>query len=493
MSPKTKMVAAVTSLVIVGGIAAAVAYSATRPAATVDAATAMVDDIAVTVTAAGSVESDARGDVFPPAAGVLAEVRVVDGQQVVAGDVIAVLDPEPLDLAVAQAEAGLAQAEAGLQAVDDQSPGSAELEAARSATDAAWQAYRSAQIAAASVSDQAPGDVEKQAAAAATRAARIAYDQASDAYDTLKAVYDLSPTPSADASLTAAAVARDQAYAVYLGAQATERSLASVDLSAQQASADAGVAQAHAAYLSAKAQQEKLEGVDVSPQRSAARAALEQAREALALAESNRAKAEMRAPVDGTVLFNPLGTPSADGSVPKAAPGAAVAPQTAPFTVVRFETMRFTAEVDEVDVALVETGMSARVRLDALPDRSFETTVSEIRPAATLTPTGGTVFPVYLRVEADGATVLLGMKGDAEIEVSRVSSVVTLPIEALFDDATGSYVFVIEEDDRLVRTPVQLGALTESVIEITSGVRAGERVALAGPEELADGMLVSVR
>ncbi len=493
MSSKTKVIGAVAGLLIVGSIAAAVAYNATRPAATVDVATAATGDIAVTVTAAGSVESDARGDVFPPTAGVLAVVSVVDGQRVVAGEVLATLDPEPLDLAIVQAEAGLAQAEAGLRAVDDQAPGSAELQAARAATDAAWQAYRSAQAAAAAVSDQAPGDAERRAAAAATQAARAAFDQAVAAYDALKAAYDFAPSPSAEASLTAAGVARDQARAAYLGAQATERSLASVDLSSQQAATDAGVAQAHAAYLSAKAQQEKLEDADVSPQRAAARAALEQAREALALAESNRAKATMRAPVDGTVLFNPLGTPAADGTVPKATPGAAVAPQAAVFTVVRLDMVRFTAEVDEVDVALVETGMAAIVRLDALTDRSFETTVSEIRPAATFTPTGGTVFPVYLRVAASDVNVLLGMKGDAEIEVSRVSSVVTLPIEALFDDATGSYVYTITEDDRLVRTPVELGALTESVIEIRSGVRAGDRVALAGAEELADGMRVSVR
>lgn len=493
VSPKTKVIGLVAALVVVGGVAAAVTVGANRPAAEVDVATAMVEDLTVTVTAPGRVESGSRGDVFPPVAGTLAEVRVADGQTVRAGSVIAVLDTGPLDLAVAQAEAALLQTQAGLSAVDDRAPGAAELAAARKGTDAAWAAYRSAREAADSVRGQAPGDSEVSAASAATRAAKAAYDQASKSYDALKAAYDAAPSPSAETSLSAAAVALAQAEAAYLGAQATEQALRTADLSAQQSAADAAVEQAHAGYLSAKAQQEKLEHLDLSPERSAARAGVMQARRALTLAEENRAKAELRAPIDGTVLFNALGAPSSDGAVPRAASGAVVGPQTAPFTVVQLDAVRFVAEVDEVDIALVDIGLDAAVRLDALPERSFETTVSEIRPAATLTATGGTVFPVYLRVNGSGDAVLLGMKGDATIEIERIQAVVTVPIEALFEDAEGSYVYVLGDGDRLERRRVEVGTLTEASVEIMSGVVAGERVALGGADELTDGMRVSVR
>jgi RND family efflux transporter MFP subunit len=480
-------------LVLVGIVVAVVAFRATRPAAEVETVPVEVRDLAVTVTASGRVESSVRADVFPPTAGLLASVRVTDGQRVTAGTVLAVLDTGPLEIAVAQAEAGLAQAEAGLVSVDDQAPTSADVAAARAATDAARAAYRSAQAGAGAVSSQAPSQSDIDAAVAATAAAKSAYDQAVKAYDAAVAAQGTPTPPGVELpSPAAAALARDQAYAAYLRAESAESQLGSVDLSSQQSAADAGVEQAHAAYLGAKAQQEKLEDLDLSPQRRAARAAVEQARQGLALATDNLAKAELVAPIDGVVLFNALGTPSSDGALPKAAAGVGVAPQAAPFTIVALDATRFTAEVDEADVELVEAGMNATVRLDAFADRSFETTVSEVRPAATLTPTGGTVFPVYLRLAGLDANVLLGMRGDATIEVSRAQDVTTVPVEALFDEAGETVVYVVQ-DGRLVRTPVQVGAFTETAVEILSGVPEGAEVALSSATEFEDGMAVRVQ
>ena len=492
MSSRSKVIAALVVLVAVGAVTAVIAFGATGPSVEVETVSVDVRDLAVSVTASGRVESSARADVFPPTAGVLAEVNVTDGQEVMRGTVLAIMDTAPLEIAVAQAEAGLAQAEAGLASVDDQAPSSAEVAAARASTDAAWAAYRSAQAAAGAVSAQAPSQSDLDAAAAATRAARTAYEQADQAYEALRTASAALPVAENLDALGGAEVARDQAYAAYLGAQSTERQLRSADFSSQQSAADAGVDQAYAAYLGAKAQQEKLEGLDLSPQRRSARAAVDQAREALATAEDNLASAELVAPIDGVVLFNPIGTPAADGSAPKAAPDAGVAPQAAPFTVVQLDLTRFTAEVDEVDIDLVRTGMNATVRLDAFPDRSFETTVSEIRPAATLTPTGGTVFPVYLSLSGTDATILLGMKGDATIEVSRVEDVITVPIEALFDEAGETFVYLVK-DNRLVRTRVDIGTLTETAVEIVSGVSAGDEVALSSATEFEDGMAVRVR
>ncbi len=487
-----KIVAAVIALVVLGGVAVAVALTAGGPTVEVEAATATTEDLAVTVTASGRVDSDTRADVFPPTAGILAEVRVTDGQEVTRGEVLALMDTDSLEIQVAGAQAGLAQAEAGLASVDDQAPGSAEVEAARAATDAAWAGYRAAQAMAGAVAGQGPTGAEIEAAAAATRAAWAAYVQARDAHDLLDAAYQAAPTPIAEANRTAAATAREQAYAAYLGAKSNEERLRSTDLGAQQAQADAGAQQAYAAYLGARAQQEALEDLDLSPQRRAARAAVDQAREALATAEQNLADSILVAPIGGVVLFNPLGTPSADGSVPRASAGAGVAPQAAPFTIVQLDAVRFTAEVDEVDVDLIARGMQAIVRLDAIADRSFETTVTEIRPAATLTPTGGTVFLVYLRLGATESNLLLGMKGDAVIEVSKVAGATTIPIEALFDELEGSFVYVISED-RLVKTQVKVGTMTETAVEISSGLKAGQQVALSSATEYEDGMSVRVR
>lgn len=307
---------------------------------------------------------------------------------------------------------------------------------------------------------QAPSAADKRAAAANTKAAKAAYDAARDGYDAAKSVYDSLPgtlQASAEASLTQAAIARDQAYAAYLGA---------------------------------KAQEEQV-NESVNCQIRAAQAAVDQAEEALAVASDNVEAATMKAPIDGIVLFNPLGTPGADGEIPKASAGVAVAPQAAPFTVVQLQTLRFTAEVDEVDVDKVEPGMKAVVSLDAFPGEELETTVIEVRSAAQQTPTGGTVFPVYLGLTGLAQNVLLGMKGDADVMVRGVEAAVTIPIEALFDEDDEKFVYIVESD-ALERRDVVTGVLTDTEAEILDGLAPGETVALSGAVELQDGMAVRV-
>ena len=128
MSSRTKVILAVVALAVVGGVTYAVASGGVGGAAVaVETATVEEEDLAVTVTAAGRVQSGIRADVFPPAAGTLAEVSVEDGDLVREGTVLATMDTEPLEAQVKQAQAGLAAAESQLAAVNKQEPSSGEL------------------------------------------------------------------------------------------------------------------------------------------------------------------------------------------------------------------------------------------------------------------------------------------------------------------------------------------------------------------------------
>ncbi|MDP2401429.1 MAG: efflux RND transporter periplasmic adaptor subunit, partial [Actinomycetota bacterium] len=301
------------------------------------------------------------------------------------------------------------------------------------------------------------------------------------------------PDPSLEATLTQAEIAKDQAYAGYLQLKAAQDKLSSYDGSAPASQARAGSDQAYAGYLAARAQQGRLEGTNLSPERRAAQAAVDQARGALVLAQGNLDTAALISPVDGIVFFNAIGTPAADGQIPKAAVGAAIAPQSAPFTVVDLSAVRFVAEVDEVDIGRIKRGMDVVVNLDAFAAESFESTVTQILSVATLTATGGTVFPVQIDLSGVSADLLIGMKGDASIEIDSVPDAVTIPIEALFDEGGASYVYTVGAGEVLKRTQVQIGTLTETRVQVTSGLSDGDVVALSGPVELEDGMRIRAK
>jgi len=492
VSSRTKIILAVVALFVLGGTALAITLGGGGGGTAVDVAVSVQEDLAVTITAAGRIESGVRADVFAPTVGTLATVYAKDGEQVTEGAPLALMDTVPLEAQVKQATAALAAAESQLAVVNKQEPSCGDETAARAGTNAAWAGYEASLEAIDSAEAAGPSSTDIAAAKAATTAAYSSYSLAKRPYDALKASIEASavPVPPALAELEQLRIAKEQAYAGYLQAKSAQEQLTSYSGAQAIAQAQAGADQAYAGYLSSRAQQERLEGTNLSAERSAAQAGVDQARFALAAAEETLGKATLRAPIDGVVLFSALAAPGADGRTPVAAEGAAVAPQSAVFTVVDLDGLRFSAEVDQIDVTSIELGMTGLINLDSFAERQIESSVAEIMPAAQLTLTGGTIFPVHLAIDEPAEGILIGMQGDVEIEVSSVPGAITVPIEALFDEGGTGYVYVVD-GDTLVRTQVEVGTITETRAQITSGIGEATTVALSGPTELVDGMKIS--
>jgi HlyD family secretion protein len=300
-----------------------------------------------------------------------------------------------------------------------------------------------------------PAAIDKAAADAGINAAQAAYDSAAAAYDAFFAVYGADP--SQEATLTQLHLAKKQAYA---GLQSAKSGRAKLTTMAKTSLAKAS-----------------------------ARAAVDSANYALHLARETLEKATLTAPIDGVVVFNAVGAPGTDGTVPKASVGAAVAPGSAPFTVVDLASLNFNAQVDEADVAKIKADMNAKVSLDAFVTIQFPGKVKSIRSTAVQTTTGGIAFPVLVAIDQAKEQILLGMSGSVDIEVNAVSGALTVPIEAILDDAGKKYVFVVK-NDKVTKVEVTTGALTDTRAQILTGLTQGDTVATSKLTELKDGMTV---
>lgn len=148
MKTRTKVIAGIVAVLVVGGAGTGIALSASAPEeATVLTEAVQVRDVDVTVAASGTVDPALElGLQFPGAVTAqLATLNVAVGDVVAEGDVLATIKTEALEAAVASARAGVATAR------------TAELQALQ-AVEAAEQAVVAARLNYENVADNHPSD-----------------------------------------------------------------------------------------------------------------------------------------------------------------------------------------------------------------------------------------------------------------------------------------------------------------------------------------------
>jgi len=411
-----------------------------------DTAEVEVGDVAITVFATGTLTSGESRDVYPETQGLVQSVLVADGDFVEKGDVLATLDDGANQAQLSQAEAALAQARSGLAQAESAST------SAGSGTTAAQAALTAAQAGLDSAENMD----------------RLSQRVLTEAKETVEFLEE-----SGAAALDPAGFAQ------------AEAALLQAEISAEQASS--GVAQARAGVAQARAGLEQAQAASPGAAVTAAQAGIDAAVDGVRLAEIALEATVIRAPMSGTVLFAP--TPAAQaamgtGVMPTGGvelmEGSAVAPGTPLFTIINEGALSFMAEIDEVDIRNVEIGQSALVSLAAFSGEDFSAQVSRISNTAKPTLTGGTVFDVELTFDESISDARIGMRGDTTIEVETQVGALTIPIDAWFSEAGEDFVWLVDDEYLLTRTPVTIGASTEFVVEILDGLEAGDTVALAG-------------
>jgi HlyD family secretion protein len=133
--------------------------------------------------------------------------------------------------------------------------------------------------------------------------------------------------------------------------------------------------------------------------------------------------------------------------------------------------------VDEADVANVKVGQTVRIVADAYRGATVPGIVTRVSPAAV---TANNVTTVKVRVKVlPGAKVQLvpGMNATCEFITLQKANVLTIPNQALQDDGT---VRVKTADPLKPETrKVEVGEVGNDVVEVKSGLKAGEEVVTA--------------
>jgi len=209
---------------------------------------------------------------------------------------------------------------------------------------------------------------------------------------------------------------------------------------AQRDQFKAALAQVKSALVKADADYKRAEGLmqkgliaqsDFDQAKSTfdgAKAQYAQAEASLNQAEENLRKTTITSPMDGTIsqLNNQLG---------ERVLGTQQFQGTNVMTVADLSKMEAQVDVSENDVVLVHVGDTARISIDAFPDRKVNAVVYEIANTGTSKNLGTqeevTNFTVKMRIVDPGVTLRPGMSMTADIETMTKQNVLSVPIQSV--------------------------------------------------------------
>jgi HlyD family secretion protein len=414
------------------------AQAATEP--TVQTATVRRGSLVISASGSGSVIAAAEADLAFEGSGRLIELYVKEGDQVEAGDVLAVLESSDTaaSLAYKLSSAKLSVLKAQ-QSLDD-----------LLATDSSSLAQ--AKLDLLDAQDSLDSLVAQRSKMNYQRCDQDTIDDYQSAYDMAVGAYKrVSDDARWDAMQTALANLN------WCVAYYTEEEITAQELKIT-------LADLEVADLEQQIEQLQV-GADAA-EVAMTEAELENAKAELAVIEEELEQEELIAPFSGTVMA----VDATAGGLVSTSPIITLADLNHP-TLEIF--------VDETDINQIGVGYEVEVVFDAFPDEIFTGKVTSVDPSLT---TSGSVQAVRGEMQLDEGSyakpkiLAIGLNASVEIIGSRAENVLLVPVEALQEISEGSYgVFVMEGDQPTLKI-VEVGLMDYTYAEIKSGLNEGDIV-----------------
>lgn len=165
------------------------------------------------------------------------------------------------------------------------------------------------------------------------------------------------------------------------------------------------------------------------------------------------------------------------------------------YVIADLDNMQVVGNVDEADIGQVKVGQHVTFTVDAYTNDTFNGTVTQVRLNPT-TESNVVTYEVIVNAPNPDHKLIPGMTANLTIYTLELNDVIAVPLKALKfhpqesedkdsglpvpvadENAKGASVWV-ERDGKLIQTPVELGMMNSVYQQITSGIKAGDKVAL---------------
>jgi HlyD family secretion protein len=179
----------------------------------------------------------------------------------------------------------------------------------------------------------------------------------------------------------------------------------------------------------------------------------------LAEAQARLARAEVRAPADGVILTRTVEV------------GQTVSPAGSPlFRMAEGDEVELRGDVAETDLPLLKVGQAVDVRLTG----NGKVYPGRVRLLGAVIDPQTRLGMIRVLLAPD-PNLRPGAFARAEVTVSNAQRIV-LPQTAVLTDEQGSYVLVVNSQDKIERRPVRVSGMVENGVTIADGVSATDRV-----------------
>ncbi len=408
-------------------------------------------NLAALVSATGSLQPNRTANLAFLVPGTVAEVLVVAGDVVTAGQPLARLDDANLQLSIRQAEDALAIAKINLDKVK-QGASAEDIAVARAN-------LRSANANAA--------DVERGAGPQEAQIAQISYDRALEQYRQINEQYYALQQQAKDFPQFAPSqsVLDDFKKNVENAFYRAEVARLQVE---QAKRVDPGARSvAYARIAQAQAQLEQVQAPPTELQIRRAELQVQQAELALEQARVRASRTTLTAPFSGVIAVVNLRV------------GETAGPGVPAMVLLDNSRFRLDITVSEIDVARLSEGQTVRVVVDALPEADITGRLDRIAPVGVVIG-GGANYTVRVVLNPTEAPLRSGMSATAEVTVAEVQNAVLAPNWALSRDRQTGQVFLsVRRGETIERVPVTIGLRGDTYTEILSGASAGDEAAVS--------------
>jgi len=164
-------------------------------------------------------------------------------------------------------------------------------------------------------------------------------------------------------------------------------------------------------------------------------------------------------------------------------------------TIVDMRSLEIEVDVNESYINRVSAGQPVTAVLDAYPDFQIPAKVIAVVPTAdrqkatVLVRIGFTALDPRILPDM-GVKVTFLREADAAAPVAQAMTLV--PKGAVKTDGASSYVFLVTQDT-VERRAIKTGGTDGDRLEVTAGLKGGNRVVVAPPPELAEGMKITIK